>query len=83
VGSRATSSDLMRTLGQAVTDRIVLGKALRQWAGRSGSLTRANRAPQITNCRAPGASERDPTQTNARRCVAQDRRPARRAQAAR
>jgi len=38
VGSRATSSDLMRTLGQAVTDRIVLGKALRQWAGRSWFL---------------------------------------------
>lgn len=38
VGSRATSSDLMRTLGQSNPDRIVLGKALRQWAARSWFL---------------------------------------------
>jgi hypothetical protein len=38
VGSRATVSDLMRTLGQSKPDRIVLGKALREWAGRSWFL---------------------------------------------
>lgn len=38
VGSRATTSEVLRLIGQADLDRIVLGKALRQWASRSWFL---------------------------------------------
>jgi hypothetical protein len=38
VGSRATTSEMLRVIGQTDPDRIVLGKALRQWASRSWFL---------------------------------------------